>query len=105
MGVGIIGSLAVCVGALIASATLVLPARPRPVTFLVFFGSLILVFVVDESAQLRLLLVVSSIASVFLVQTLVRRLPKSQIVAAVLAIVLVIGYYLLLLFGLAPAGV
>jgi hypothetical protein len=105
MGVGIIGSLVVCLGALAASGTLVVRARRRPLTSLLFFGTVALVFVVDESAHLRLLLVISSSAVTFLAETLVRRLPTSQIVASVFAIVLAGGYYFLLLFGFASAGV
>jgi hypothetical protein len=47
----------------------------------------------------------SSSAVAFLAETLVRRLPTSQIVAAVLAIAFTAGFYFLLLFGLASGGV
>ena len=102
---GISGSMVFCVAAVIASVTLVVRARPRPLASLLFFGCVTLVFAVDESAQLRLLLVMSASAIVVLAETLVRRLPKSQVVAAFLAIAASGGYYFLLLFGLASAGV
>jgi hypothetical protein len=105
MGVGIIGSLVFCLGALIAIATLVVRTRPRPLTSLVFFGCAVLVFVVDELAHLRLLLVMTGSAVAFLAETVVRRLPTSQIVAAVFAIAFTAGFYFLLLFGLAAGGV
>ena len=105
MGVGIIGSMVFCVAALIASVTLLVRAHPRPIASLLFFGCVTLVFVVDESAQLRLLLVMSASAIVVLAETLVRGLPKSQVVAALLAIAASCGYYFFMLFGLASAGV
>ena len=95
MIVGIIGSMVFCVAALIASVTFFVRARPRPIASLLFFGCVTLVFVVDESAQLRLLLVMSASAIVVLAETLVRGLPKSQVVAALLAIAASCGYYFL----------
>lgn len=88
-----------------ASVALVLTTRPRPHSSLLFFGCVLLAFGVDESAQLRLLVVTSAASGVFLAETLVRRLPKTQIIAAVCAMFVAVGYYFLLLFGIAAGGV
>lgn len=105
MGVGLLLSLLVCLGTLGTAVTFVVRTRPRPITSLIFFGCVVLAFIVDESAIWRLFLVMSSSAAVLVAETLVRRLPAAQIVTAVLAIVFTVGYYFLSLFGLASAGV
>jgi hypothetical protein len=105
MGIGIIGSLVFCIVTFIASGILVMWRRTRPLTSLLFFGCVVLVFVVEESAFLRLLLVMLVSAVAFLAETLLRRLAISHVIAGALAIAFTGGFYFLVLFGLASGGV
>ena|SRR6056297_504039 len=58
---------------------------PEAASSLLFFGCVLLVFRVDESGQLRLLVVMSKASGVLLEESLVHRIPKTQIAGAVWA--------------------
>ncbi len=89
----------------IVSLTLLIRERPRPFTALIFWGMVMLTFAIDEDAQIRHLIIMSLSAVSMLVETRIRRLPKSQVLSAIGAMVLCGSYYFTMLFLIFAANV
>ena len=89
----------------IVSLRLLIRERPRPFTALIFWGIVMLIFAIDEDAQIRHLIIMSLSAVSMLVETRIRRLPESQVRSAIGAMILCGSYYFTMLFLIFAANV
>ena len=103
--VGLILSPLLYLITLIGSLTLLIRERIRPFTALIFWGMVMLTFFINQSDQLRHLIMMSLSAVGMLAETRIRQLPKSQVFSAVGAIALCGSYYFTLLFLIFAANV
>ncbi len=108
MGIGLFAVPIVCLTLVLAMIVLTYCSTPRSLLSLVFFGFVAMAITMnagwwDNSLRLLFMMTLSAIAMLF--ETLMRKLPKSQIVAAMLSVCVSFGYYVFLLSAVASAGV
>ena len=102
---GLILSPLLCLITLIGSLTLLIRERLRPFTAIIFWGMVMLTCFINETYQLRHLIIMSLSAVAMLAETYLRRLPKSQVLSAISAIALCVSYYFTVLFLMFSANV
>ena len=102
---GLILSPLLCLITFIVSLTLLIRERLRPFTAIIFWGMVMLTFFINETDQLRHLIIMSLSAVAMLAETYLRRLPKSQVLSAISAIALCVSYYFTVLFLMFSANV
>jgi len=102
---GLILSPLFCLITFIGSLTLLIRERLRPFTALIFWGMVMLTCFINETEQLRHLIIMSLSAVAMLAETCIRRLPKSQVFSAIGAVALCGSYYFTALFLMFSANV
>jgi hypothetical protein len=102
---GLILSPLLCLITFIGSLTLLIRERLRPFTAIIFWGMVMLTCFINETYQLRHLIIMSLSAVAMLAETYLRRLPKSQVLSAISAIALCVSYYFTVLFLMFSANV
>lgn len=108
MKVGILVVPIVCFAIILAALVLTYRSSPRALSSLYFFGTIPLVFglrIVESPNCIRWLMAISVGSLALIAETLARRLPKQQLIAALLSAVIPIGAYVFLLSAIAAAGV
>ena len=108
MGVGICLIPFFCLPALLIAGAIVIRTSPRPYSAIIFFGLQLTVFVADLSywdAGSRFIIASGFASTTMLVESAVRKLPKLQLLASGIAILISIAWYFAILCVVVSASV